>query len=135
MTPNQEPVERWRFSLTQRIRCPECNAQEEEHCDTCGGKGYPTLKDLLALSRAEVLEEVRGKIEGMKEDLSDVEFDRKMLVAKKHQMERDGFTPADIEDNLGQSRENVMSRANQKIWYNQALSDTLAVVDEIKGGE
>ena len=41
------------------------HAQEEEHCDTCGGKGYPTLQDLLALSRAEVLGEVRGKLKGL----------------------------------------------------------------------
>lgn len=59
--PNQEPVERWDEQLHELI-----GGQLSPH-------DYIELEEFIshqkALSRAEVLEEIRGKIEGMKNDV------------------------------------------------------------------
>jgi hypothetical protein len=65
------------------------------------------LSHQKALSRAEVLEEVRGKIEGKKREMT-----------KKDQV------------GVG---ENLNNDTLIKLGYNKALSDTLAVVDELEG--
>ena len=116
MTPNQELVERWQDFWV------EVEATEEpDIAQFVNGKWYVpkfgcdslemTIKSLShqkALSRAEVLEEVRGKVEEMKK--------------------------SEEPNPLGNPTFPYARRDHARA-YNQSLSDTLAVVHEIKNKE
>jgi hypothetical protein len=112
MTPNQEPVERWEKStgLEWKNDCNVFSDDPEEHYPNCQGCeriaviNKEEYEKLVALSRAEVLEEVREKIEGM--------IKKPIIIPIGH--------------------EYCHACQSIKDGYSIALSDTLAVVEEME---
>ena len=109
-TPNQEPVERWEEQFDKIAH------QFNDTFEIKNGRDQAIIKFFKeaishqkALSRAEVLEEVRGKIEGM----------RVITMIKPSK--------------FGDGKPTQIPTSEWGEGFNKALSDTLAVVDELKG--